>query len=399
MKIFFDFRFFLCTLTALLLLVGCEKDGPGNHIPHITILYSAGANNLGDSMDENIKDFSANYLPTRYENNKVLVVSQRRSSSHHLEAAQIFMLYRDDNTGAVKKESVVTMPSSLNIADTDGYIGIMKYISRNHPGARYTMIISSHGTGWLPACYSTSESWTLSSFKSVGDSDVRDPESGITCRTSIEVTEMASRSPIHFDCIVFDACLMGGIEVAYELRNITDRIVFSSAEINIRGFDYDSCLRRLLAYDKPDYEGLCLDFIQKYKGNTDALTISMVECDALSSLAELCRDLFSRYDFARTRYVYDYYNYCFTDIYSLAQSSGLSSPDLESLTAQLKKCVPYRYYSNLYLSQEEFYGLSMFNPYYSYKNLIPYSGTSLEVKNIGTYYKTLEWNKATGLVK
>ena len=44
----------------------------------------------------------------------------------------------------------------------------------------------------------------------------------------MEITDLASAIPMHLKCIVFDACLLGGVEVAYELRNLCDKICFSS---------------------------------------------------------------------------------------------------------------------------------------------------------------------------
>ena len=54
----------------------------------------------------------------------------------------------------------------------------------------------------------------------------------------MDVLEMVRAITIHLDYIIFDACLMGGIEVAYELRNVADKIGFSQAEILAHGFPY-----------------------------------------------------------------------------------------------------------------------------------------------------------------
>lgn len=373
------------------------------HVPHVVVLYSAGANNLGDNLDQNIAELSGHYLPTRYEDNKVILVSQRLDGNCQLGTAYISRLYQDDNTGAVKSESLTTLPSSVDIANIDGFVDVFSCIKSKYPVATYSMIFSSHAHGWLPVNYTIPSSYFSfeSAEKSFGESAVDVPGSYYDRYDSIDIREFAERTPVHFECIIFDACLMGGAEVAYEFRNVAEKIVFSPAEIAIGGIEYNSCLRRLLDGETPDYDGLCRDFVEKYRGNKTA-TISMVECRYLDSLANLFKTLSGRYDFSRKRDVVDYANYCFTDLYYLADAVGLSSDDMAALTDLLKKAVPYRYcyFNNLApITQDSFYGLCVFNPYYSNEYLYGRNGSGLPRLKISTYYKTLEWNKATGFVK
>lgn len=53
----------------------------------------------------------------------------------------------------------------------------------------------------------------------------------------MEITDFAAAIPDHQSISLFsEACLMSGIEVAYELRNKTDYLLASSAELLVPGY-------------------------------------------------------------------------------------------------------------------------------------------------------------------
>ena len=84
------------------------------------------------------------------------------------------------------------------------------------------MLYSSHGTGWLPEFYygdgadpeNEVDIWESTSSKSMG-SHVNGDE-----LDEMELSELASAIPMHLDYLIFDACLMGCVEVA-ERRFLT----------------------------------------------------------------------------------------------------------------------------------------------------------------------------------
>ena len=49
--------------------------------------------------------------------------------------------------------------------------------------------------------------------------------------SGIEIADLPGAIPMHLDFIIMDACLMGCVEVAYELRDKCDILIFSPTEI------------------------------------------------------------------------------------------------------------------------------------------------------------------------
>ncbi len=70
----------------------------------------------------------------------------------------------------------------------------------------------------------------------------------------MEISDFAAAlGDCHFDFIVFEACFMAGVEVAWELREKTDYVVASAAEILSPGFtDIYGELRDCLFLPQPD---------------------------------------------------------------------------------------------------------------------------------------------------
>ncbi|GEM_PF-1508154 len=84
----------------------------------------------------------------------------------------------------------------------------LSYVKENYPAEHYMLILDDHGGGWRGCC--VDEINGAGSLMSIQD-----------VRSAMEEVN------IHPDIVVFHACLMGMLEVAYELKDITDYVVAS----------------------------------------------------------------------------------------------------------------------------------------------------------------------------
>lgn len=91
----------------------------------------------------------------------------------------------------------------------------------------YGLVYWSHGDGWLPYPLRAGTRW-------VG----QDKGNGDNRMNISEFVEILKSAP-HFDFILFDACFMQAVEVAYELRDYTDYCIGSPTEIPGPGASYD----------------------------------------------------------------------------------------------------------------------------------------------------------------
>ena len=81
---------------------------------------------------------------------------------------------------------------------------VINDVTRLYPAKSYGLIVFSHGSGWLPPHTLVNGSRSI-----IIDND-----------NEMEITDFAMALPDHlFEFIIFEACNMAGIEVAYELRN------------------------------------------------------------------------------------------------------------------------------------------------------------------------------------
>ena len=97
-----------------------------------------------------------------------------------------------------------------------------------------------------------------------------------------------------FDFIYFDACLMGSVEVAYELRKLTPWIVGSPTELQVYGMPYHKNVPMFFLRE-PDLVGAARNTYEYYADGTDGMVpaASMVVIDtrALDDLASATRDI------------------------------------------------------------------------------------------------------------
>ena len=210
--------------------------------------------------------------------------------------------------------------------------------------------------------------------------------------------------------MIFDACFMGAVEVAYELRNVTEMLVASQTEILADGMDYETMTTYLFKNGKTDLKGFCQNFYDYYNsksGEFQSATISMVDCTMLEPLAQVCSEIFSanRAGIAALegsdkvqkyfRKEYEDIHKWYYDLESIARNCGSDESQLQRLSDALEGCILYKAATERFISMENaanpFYikehsGLSMYLPYSNR----PY---------LNAFYKELEWNKATGLVQ
>ena len=309
---------------------------------------------------------------------------------------------------------------------------ILSDIKRLFPSKHYGMIVSSHATGWLPyGYYSIPAQFESTSGKSgsARRAAAREeepeglPEAPLTKTITntfpeieykktgnyyptaeMEITDFKDAIPMHLDYLLFDACLMGCIEVAYELKDKCDLIGFSPAEILAEGFNYYTLTGHLLGNPTPDVRAVVDDYFQKIANKSDktlrAATITLADCSKLDGLAAECRTLFEKYS-SQIEEVdpYDVQRFWrsnkhwFYDLEDILVKAGMSEEDHNRLKTALDRCIIYKAATDGFLKGYSGGGYT----------ISTYCGFSMYLPNYGStylddFYKGFAWNKATGLV-
>lgn len=190
-------------------------------------------------------------------------------------------------------ETVEEYPEE-NSASPAVFERVIAKVTRDYPAHSYGLIFSSHASGWLPLGTLGNQK---GSSRSIG-ADWHTGAMGQAGAHEMELSEFAAAIPDgRFNFIIFEACLMAGVEVMYELRNKVEYILASSAELLVPGF-------------VPIYEAS-----QKYLFDAGLST-----------------------EQALTAFATDYYNYINTQsgAYRSATLSIIKTGELNRLTALLK---------------------------------------------------------------
>ena len=293
---------------------------------------------------------------------------------------------------------------------------VFNWVREEFPADGYGAIMSSHATGDLPEDYyanpkkyegrdrGSSSSWSPQ-LRSFGQEYY---EAG-TKTQEMEIKDLAAAIPYKLDYIVFDACLMGTVEVAWELRNVCSYVAFSPCEIPAAGFDFRKLVEHLLQPEVPDVKAVCEDYFAFYQFDTTyGATITLVDCSRLDRLASTCRDLFDRYRSGirnldgKNVQVYDRRidskkYYAFFDLKDMLREAGASDTDLASLQAALDEAIVYEAHTAKFINVQldRVCGLATYLPAYPDYRRDIYHGTEF----LDYFYQeNIAWNQATALV-
>ena len=419
-------------LASLLMLsaVACDKtfdDMPGNkgtapvrdvtpEKAQVMILYSAGFNSLSAALEDDVNDIKSGYLPLVGSMSKAVLVYSRRLSEtgKYTDRTPSYLIRLSvDGWGKVVSDTLKTWPETDEAVSASTMTDVLETVKGLYPHASYGMVFSSHGSGWLPSGYYSTGKITAGTagLQAVPYIDPNSDGSmprvksigidNITSRNTyeMEIETFAQALPMKFDYIIIDACLMGCIEVAYALKDKCDKLVFSQAEVLEDGLcDYTTLTQRVLRPVVPDLYNLCEDSYRHYKNQDDpiyrSLTISMIDCTRLDGLAESCKSLFSKYrnqiSLVNAANVQGYFRarkHWFYDLTDILRQSGVPEADMTDYNKAMSDCVLYNAATDTFINFDirTHCGLSMY---------LPADGNS----ELDEFYKTLSWNKASGLV-
>lgn len=154
------------------------------------------------------------------------------------------------------------------------------------PAEHYGLVLWSHGSGWVQNGINDDMPSQSSKKRSFGDDNGH----------SMNITTLASVLGRHdFDYVYFDCCHMAGVEVAYEMRNVTDFIAGSVTELPGEGMPYHLTLPFLMADDADVNAAAATTFSYFFDktGSEQTCTMSVIDTSRLDDLADAVKQLYS----------------------------------------------------------------------------------------------------------
>jgi hypothetical protein len=142
------------------------------------------------------------------------------------------------------RENALEDLGELNHGDPQTLIDFVNWAKENYPAENYALILWNHGGGWRLAVENLWRKETGRKTETIFKAVCWDDTDGLDTLYMNEV-QSALNSSGGVNLIGFDACLMGMVEVAYEIRNNNEVMVGSEELEPGDGWPYDKILQDL----------------------------------------------------------------------------------------------------------------------------------------------------------
>ena len=384
---------------SLVASTGCKpKPEPKDEHTQTLIFYFAGTN-LSFYFYRNISAIKEALRRDIKGNSRVMLFFQQTEKA----SAEIIELTCENGQCEEHKLSTYALPDEM---DADNLSKILKEIMRLAPADTYSLLIGSHGTGWVPMYASpytsivgsTERHHIANYWQRTGEEMTRYIGEDSNPQNAFDITTLAEAialSGTKMEYILFDACFMANVESAYELRNATRYIVGSVCEIMGSGFPYTNALPHLLKNNGTTYDldGACRAFNAFYDDNYGySGSISLIDCSQLDALALKMKQVNNGaqrpFNLDELQFYEGQQRHIFFDLGDYVDAMCDDEALKASFTEQLDRTVVKRYTLDTYYSA---YGISGRYPITSYSGLNTSAPSTVYVDD----YKQTAWYKAT----
>ncbi|MDH6357955.1 clostripain-related cysteine peptidase [Parabacteroides sp. PF5-9] len=363
---------------------------PTKDTEQTVFMYMPWSSNLTKYFEQNISDFETTIKKNILKNERVLIFFASSPTK-----ATLFELKYDK--GECVRDTLKTYANPA-YTTANWITSILNDVKTYSPANRYGMIISCHGMGWIPVSATRlrnseekyhweNETGPLTRFFG-----------GTTADYQTEVTTLAegiSRAGLKMEYIMFDDCYMSSIEVAYDLKNVTDYLIASPTEVMAYGFPYHIIGQHLVG--KVNYYEICKGFYEFYQ-NYSAMpcgTIGVTNCAELDNLASVMKEINRQFTFdtsliGEIQVLDGYWPVIFFDYGDYVAKLCSDQTLLTTFENQLERVIPTAYR----MHTPTFYSASKGIP----TAIKSYSGITISDPSINTRTVTKDetaWYKAT----
>lgn len=362
------------------------------------LVYMVASNSLGSYGfdDKDIVEMENAIEAYNNDDCRLLIYHVPYGTNSTIELKEIY-----SNKGVAETTILKTYDKDISSVSQERISQVISDMVEFAPADDYGLVLWSHSTGWISSESSTSSSYTYSIDNGDGSSQkILTRGFGDDDGDEISIDDLAQCIPSGlFSFIYTDACYMGGVEIAYQFRNITDYFIGSPTTLYAAGMPYDQNILYFFETE-PNLIAACEatnNYYQNQTGTLKSNTIVLVDCTKLEALATVCSKIASDpQDYTLSsiqkyitsddyRYIYSYHYIA----YDLKGYYLAIAPDeyIDEFNTAFSDAViycaatTYIFANQLYIDPDKFFGLSTY---------ILGTGESADEE----YYKTLDWYKA-----
>lgn len=424
----------------------CKND-PGPEPPvgkkHRTVIeYMVADNNLCASGLQNINDMEGAWDDSFDGHMVVFFYPSTSCRDGRNPEPRLLLITRDANgpadtynqdnpSNTIVSRVLKTYSRDIDPCDASVMAQVIADAMQLAPADNYGLVLWSHGSGWLPKDVKQPLKSALPGASAIGEpvskligsveEAVEEQGSGgmvgysfgqsVTHGNSeMEIDALAKALPAGtvFDFILFDACHMACVELAWEVKDRAEYTIGSVAEVMGAGFPYLKIMKPMFASGKADVQGIAREFYDYYNGLSGysrSATVSVVKNNELPALADAVKALcegsrpeiplayiqqFGRERDATYGYYYGFGD-TFFDLGDFADRTWSASDPagVEAFEAALAAAVPYTYATSALFNNQivvkRHCGLSCY---------IPRTSTPL---SLAAYRSRFGWSAASGM--
>ena len=271
---------FALSIGVLLIIHGCKNEVIETDLQKrkTVIVYMPAENSLNSFCYSDLEEILSVRSKIPSNNNVIVYIDKSKT----LDIDTLPQLLEISN----KEYKTIKVYPEQDSCNDSVFSLVLSDIKSLSPSESYSLVMWSHGTGWIPS--------RNTPHKTIGIDN--NNNSYLNSGTEMEIASMREAieyTGLHFDCIMFDACFMQCIEVAYELKDITDFVIGSPAEIPAKGAPYNVVIPDFFLTDTetPAYV-FAKDYFENYNYNEGVLlsVIKTSELDNLANITSLCFD-------------------------------------------------------------------------------------------------------------
>jgi len=367
----------LAALAALTLLTACSKDDNGANTRTV-LVYMSAENSL--SPDSQVDLYEIMEGSKRLGTNDRLIVFYDRAMEDELP-----WLARIVNGELQDSVSVADMRISNKddyASDPNIFEKVLTYAYRHYPATGgYGLVLWGHATGWI-------KEDSIAHSRAYGiDNGINSPFTDMGYWLNIPTLRQILERQPHLDFILADCCNFMCIESIYELREVTDYIVGSPAEVPEMGAPYEEVVPEMFRRGGAA-QGILRKYANYYPGY---LPLAVAKTEGMNALAEATRtvltQIYSRMqaeypDLTGLIHYYNDYKYRFYYYYNIFYDMGdfikrfATDEEYRTWKAALDRVVTdkafattwqvnktwYTHYVDFEMKEELFHGVSMFVP-------------------------------------
>ncbi|GAB6887955.1 hypothetical protein JCM13304A_14530 [Desulfothermus okinawensis JCM 13304] len=234
------------------------------------IVYMDGDNSLCTEIDNDLNEIS------KIGSSKdVNVVVQTDSNS---DTTKRYFILQNENR-------LLADLGELNMAEPDTLIDFVTWAVDNYPAEHYLLVLWDHGTGFK-------------SIRAKRDIFEDDTSNGVAMSIpdlGYSLAKIKEHIGKKIDIVGMDACLMGMVEIAYEIKDYADFMVASENTEPFAGWPYDAILSYLIKDKEGNITSYDLSkkivelFVSSYTSSDEA-TLSAIDLSKMDSLIDSLSD-------------------------------------------------------------------------------------------------------------